>query len=39
MVKVYPRLNSEIMFIGFIQRAPNFNEMDPPKQDFENFDQ
>jgi hypothetical protein len=35
VVKVYPRVNEKIVFVGFIQRSENFNDIEPPKQDFE----
>ena len=39
IVKVYPQLNDQIVFIGFLQKANTFNDMDPVKSEYENLEQ
>lgn len=39
LVKIYPYLNRNILFVGFIQMSPKFDEMNPVKMDYERMDQ
>lgn len=38
IVKVYPEITEQIVFVGFIQRAKGFESMDPPKAEFSVYD-
>lgn len=35
VVKVFPQINDKIIFVGFIQRCDRFEDMEPPKTEFE----
>ena len=38
-MKVYPHLTDKIIFIGFLQRASKFEEMESPKTQYETYEQ
>ncbi len=38
-MKVFPSLTDKIQFVGFIQKAKEFTDMDPPKTEYEIFEQ
>jgi PAS domain S-box-containing protein len=38
LVKVYPQLNDRLMFIAFVQASDKYEEMDPPKSQYEHMD-
>ena len=35
LIKVYPQLNDKIVFLGFLQECADYENMKPPKQDYE----
>ena len=39
IVKVYPYLTDQIVFVGFLQKAKGFTDMDPPKNEFTIYEQ
>lgn len=38
IVKVFPKVDEKIVFVGFVQRAPDFVDMEPPSAEFERLD-
>jgi hypothetical protein len=37
-VKTFPQINEKIVFVGFIKRAASFEDMEPPKSEYERHD-
>lgn len=38
VVKVFPQINEKIVFVGFIQKYDRFDDMEPPKPEYEKLD-
>lgn len=38
LVKVYPLLTNQIMFVGFMQRGTRFDDIPHPKLDYEGYE-
>lgn len=38
MVKVFPQVNEKIVFVGFIQKNDKFEDMEPPKSEYEKLE-
>lgn len=38
LVKVYPKISDKILFVGFIQNLDKFDEMEPPKYEYEHLE-
>lgn len=39
LVKVFPQVIEKIVFVGFLQRVDKFDDMEPPKSEYENAPQ
>jgi hypothetical protein len=39
LVKIYPEINGQIIFVGFVQKSEGFHEMDEPPQEYEGKEQ
>ena len=37
-MKTFPQVNEKIVFIGLVKKLASFEEMEPPKSEYERFD-
>ena len=37
-VKTFPQINEKIVFVGFLKRSVSFEDMEPPKSEYERYD-